>query len=67
MAATMDTSESLTGERNRAMADAMSTSEDLLVTQEKRCRASDFHSAFVTDKEIVREHAYSWDREMEAR
>ena len=43
--------------RNRAMADAMDTSEDLPATQEKRRYADDLHMFFFADKGIMKEHA----------
>ena len=43
--------------RNRAMADAMDTSEDLPATRRARCRVDDLHLAFAEDMEKVRKHA----------
>ena len=55
-AGAMDTSETLSGERNRSVADA-ATREGLVGNQEERCRTGDLHLAVVADAESVGEHA----------
>ena len=43
----MDSSEALSGGRNRAFVDAVEASEELRGTQERRCRLGDLYLAFV--------------------
>ena len=42
------------------MEDAMDTSKDMTVTQEKSCRVKDLHHTSVADTEVAREHAQWW-------
>ena len=57
----IDTAEASSGKRSRGMNDATGNSDDSPATREKRCRVSAFPVAFAAGKEIVKEHAQSWD------
>ena len=49
----MDTSETFPGERNRAVVDAMESSDKFLGNQEARCRPGDLHLVCVANKQVA--------------
>ena len=53
----MDTWETLTGKRERAPAEGALDSDIPNQSVEKICRLGDCHLAFVTDKDVAKEHA----------
>ena len=52
--AELDTSETLAGKRDEAPADGVMDTDILTQSLEKKCRAGDFHSAFIADKVAVK-------------
>ena len=52
----METSETVTGKRERAAAQGAMDSDVPRQTQEKRCRVGDIHPALFADKEKVMGH-----------
>ena len=62
-----ETSETLSGTRNRAMGSAMNNLAELPATEGQRCRVGDPYVAFVVDKEIVKGHASWRNPEIKAR
>ena len=62
-----DTSETVTGERERAPAEGVLGSDLPTQSQEKRCRVGGLHLAFSADEDGVKEHVQWWHPEMKSR
>ena len=53
----MDTSDTINGQRERALADGVVDSDISTQSAGEKCRVGVLHSAFVADKGVVKEHA----------
>ena len=60
----MDSSETLTGERERAPVEWVMDSDIPTQSVDTKCRVGDLHLAFFADKEVVKEHAQRWRSDM---
>ena len=63
----MDTSETVTGKRERAHAEEVMVPDIPAQPQKKRYRAGDLHLAFIGDEEVVEGHAKWWRPESKSR
>ena len=60
----IDTSETLTGKREREPVERAMGSDVPMQSVEREGRLGDLHLAFVTEKEVAKEHAQRWRSDM---